>query len=175
MSEHTQSNVDGQVPTPERQADILAIQDLAIAYGHAVDDRDWARWRALFTDDAELDYTHSGGIAGGIDEVAEWMPGALAAFTWSLHSAFTHEIRFTGPDTAVGRVHLFNRNGVEWEGRMELCDVGGVYLDEYRRVGDGWRFSRRTERTDYITGGAFAAVVREVAAKAAPDRRPPTG
>ena len=168
-------HADGLVPTPERQADILAIQGLAIAYGHAVDDRDWPRWRALFTDDAELDYTHSGGIAGGIDEVAAWMPEALSAFVWSLHSVMTHEIRFTGPDTAVGRAHLFNRNGAEWDGRLELLDVGGAYLDDYRRVGDSWRFSRRSERTDYITGGDFAAVIREVAAATTPDRRPPIG
>ena len=172
---HPEPGPDGRVPTPERQGDLLAIQDLVIAYGHAVDDRDWPRWRALFTDDAELDYTHSGGIAGGIDEVAAWMPDALGGFVWSLHSVFTHEIRFTGPDTAVGRAHLFNRNGVEWDGRTELFDVGGAYLDEYRRVGDAWRFSRRSERTDYITGGGFAAVVRNVAASTAPDRRPPNG
>ena len=176
MSDTTPEPVpDGLVPTPEREADILAIQDLAIAYGHAVDDRDWSRWRALFTDDAELDYTHSGGIAGGIDEVAAWMPDALGAFAWSLHSVFTHEIRFTGADAAVGRAHLFNRNGVEWDGRMELCDVGGAYLDEYRRADGVWRFSRRAVRTYYITGGGFAAVVRDIAAAAAPDRRPPIG
>lgn len=166
---------DGRVPSPERQGDILAIQDLAVSYGHAVDDRDWQRWRALFTDDAELDYTHSGGIAGPIAEVAAWMPDALSAFTWSLHSVFTHEVRFTGADTATGRVHLFNRNGIEWNGRAELCDIGGLYLDDYRRVGDAWRFSRRVEQSHYITGGDFAALVRELAVKAAPDKPPPTG
>ncbi|MFZ4517100.1 MAG: nuclear transport factor 2 family protein [Microthrixaceae bacterium] len=170
-----QDHGDGRIPSPERVADRLAIQDLAVAYGFAVDDADWPRWRALFTDDAELDYTHSGGIAGGIEEVTAWMPQGLSVFTWSLHSVLTHEIRFTGPDTATGRVHLFNRNGVEWEGRMEFCDVGGLYLDEYRRVGDSWRFSRRTERSHYIAGGEFAALVRGLAATTAPDLRPPMG
>ncbi|MGZ6928796.1 MAG: nuclear transport factor 2 family protein, partial [Acidimicrobiia bacterium] len=45
---------DGRVRTPERQGDVLAIQELVVAYGHAVDDRDWARWEALFTVDAHI-------------------------------------------------------------------------------------------------------------------------
>ena len=39
---------DGRVPDPGRVADHLAIQDLATSYAHAVDDRDWVRWEALF-------------------------------------------------------------------------------------------------------------------------------
>ena len=175
MPDDPTPNVDGQVPNPERQGDLLAIGDLIVSYGMAVDDRDWDRWRALFTDDAVLDYTHSGGITGPIDEVAAWMPGGLSVFSWSLHSVLTHEIRFTGEGTATGRVHVFNRNGLEWDGEAEICDVGGLYLDEYRRVGDAWRFSRRVERSHYITGGRFAALVRDLAATTAPDLPRPAG
>ncbi len=171
----TAANADGRVAGPERLADLAAIRDLVVSYGFAVDDRDWVRWRALYTDDATLDYTHSGGIAGSVDEVAAWMPGATSIFVWSLHSVLTHEIRFTGADTATGRVHLFNRNGVEWDGAMELLDVGGLYQDEYRRVDGAWRFTRRVEHSHYITGGGLAAVVRELAATTAPDKRPPIG
>lgn len=173
--QHDTTSADGRVLDPDRQGDVLAIEDLVVAYGHAVDDRDWDRWRTLFTADAHLDYTHSGGIAGPIDEVAAWMPGALSVFSWSLHSVLTHEIRFTGPDSATGRAHLFNRNGLEWEGAAELCDVGGLYLDEYVRTGSAWRFASRTEHTHYVTGGRFAAVVRDLAASTAPDRPAPMG
>ena len=103
------------------------------------------------------------------------MPDAMSAFAWSLHSVLTHEIRFTSESTATGRVHLFNRNGIDWNGKLEICDVGGRYLDEYRREGDVWRFSRRVEESLYITGGEFAALVRDLASTAAPDRTPPQG
>jgi hypothetical protein len=166
---------DGRVRSPERQGDVLAIQELAIAYGHAVDDRDWVRFEALFAPDAHIDYLHSGGITGTPAEIAAWMPEGLAMFTWSLHSVLTHEIRFTGADTATGRVHLFNRNGLEWKGQPEIFDVGGRYLDEYRRTGDTWRFSRRVEETLYASGGEFAAIVRDLAARTAPDRPRPIG
>ena len=36
-------NQDGRIPDEARQGDILAIEDLAISYAHAVDDRDWLR------------------------------------------------------------------------------------------------------------------------------------
>ncbi len=47
---------DGVVLEPARVADHLAIQDLAAAYAHALDDRDWARWEALFTPHARIDH-----------------------------------------------------------------------------------------------------------------------
>ena len=171
----TNEPADGSVVSAERQGDMLAIGDLVVSYGFAVDDKDWTRWEALFTPDAFIDYTHSGGITGTPAEIAAWLPGAMEAFMWTMHSVLTHEIRFTGPDTATGRLHLFNRNAIEWKGTTEFSDVGGLYLDEYRKVGDAWRFSRRVERTYYVTGGEFAALVRGLAATTAPDQMPPTG
>ena len=160
------THTDGQVRTDERIADQLAIQDLATAYAYAVDDRDWGRWEALFTPDARIDYTSAGGIAGTPAEVAAWMPDAMAVFTWCLHTTATHEVRFTGADTAIGRVHVINRNGVVWEGAEELFDVTAVYEDTYVRAGDAWRISQRVERTLSLAGGGFAAMIRTVAASA---------
>lgn len=157
------ASADGRVLDHGRVADHLAIQDLATAYAYAVDGRDWVRWEALFTPDAHVDYTAAGGIAGTAAEVAAWMPGAMAIFTFCLHTTATHEIRFTGPDTATGRVHVFNRNGVDWEGEAEIFDVSAVYKDTYQRVGDGWRIGGRTERTLCLTGGRFADMIRDIA------------
>ncbi len=159
------SHIDGQVQE-DRLADRAAIQDLAIAYGYAVDDRDWERWGALFLQDAWIDYTSAGGIAGSRDELVEWMPNATAAFKMCMHSVLTHEIHFTAGDQARGRLHLFNRNEVEWNGELELLDVGGVYEDEYRKIGDTWKFASRVERCTYISGGGFAEMLRGIVADA---------
>jgi hypothetical protein len=162
MSTDDGHQADGQVLDPGRVADHLAIRDLATAYAYAVDDRDWTRWEALFLPDALVDYTSASGIAGTPAEVAAWMPGAMAV----------HEIRFTGPDRATGRVHVFNRNGVDWEGANELFDVGAVYDDVYARVGSRWRFARRVEHTVYVGGGGFARMILRMAEAAAGDDRP---
>lgn len=159
----TDALTDGAIPTPARAGDVLAIQDLVTAYAHAVDDRDWVRWEALFLPDAPIDYTSAGGIAGSPRELAAWMPDAMAAFTWCMHSTSTHEIRFTGSDDATGRVHVFNRNGAQWEGEREVVDVSAVYVDRYRRTDAGWRFAERIEHTKSITGGPFAELIAKAA------------
>ncbi len=166
---------DGRVSGPERLADQLAIQDLVTSYAYAVDDRDWGRWEALFLPDALVDYTSASGIAGTPREVAAWLPDAMSVFAFCLHTTSTHEIRFTGPDAARGRVHAFNRNGVEWEGRNELFDVGVIYEDTYARTGSAWRFASRIERTIYFGGGAFAEMILGLARAAATDRPAPFG
>lgn len=153
---------DGKVTDAPRLGDIAAIEDLAIAYAYAVDDRDWVRWEALFEPDGFVDYRAAGGIAGTPSEVARWMPDALAVFTFCLHSISTHEIRFSGDDRASGRVHVLNRNGIEWEGSAEIMDVGAIYHDEYARHGDRWLISRRVEDTRYVHGGRFAEIVRSM-------------
>ncbi len=173
MADPSDQGSDGRIHTPERVADLMAIQDLANAYAHAVDDLDWPRWQALFLPDAHIDYTSAGGIEGTPAELAAWMPAALSVFTVSMHTTTTHEIRFTGADVATGRVHVVNRNGVQGEGSAEIVDVGAVYYDTYRRVGNAWRFASRVEHTKFITGGAFADVIRDAASSVG--RTPPFG
>ena len=169
-------SVDGEIHGPDRLADIVAIENLATSYAYAVDDGDWVRWEALFVPGGYIDYTSAGGIDGTPAELAAWMPGALSAFTFCLHTTSTHEIRFTGPADATGSVHVFNRNGVNWQGRAEFVDVGAVYEDTYTRYGTGWRIARRIEHTTYITGGEFADLIRGVAASTTRDgRTPPFG
>jgi hypothetical protein len=175
MSDRSGVDQNGVVHDADSVADVLAIQDLVTSYAYAVDDRDWQRWEALFLPDARIDYTSAGGIAGTPAELAAWMPDALSVFEFCLHSTSTHEIRFTGPDTASGRVHVFNRNGVRREGEAEIVDVGAVYEDTYARDGDRWRFASRVEHTTYMTGGGFAAMIRNAATATSSKRPPPFG
>ena len=153
-------NQDGRMPDEARQGDILAIEDLAISYAHAVDDRDWGRWETLFTPDAVVDYTSAGGIMGNPAELAAWFPEAFAAFEWCMHSMSTHEIRFSGEDEATGRVHVLNRNGVRVDGEAEILDIGAVYQDRYVRQDGRWLFAERIEHTRYIDGGKFAEMLK---------------
>ena len=163
---------DGTPLSPSRLADRQAINDLAIAYAHAVDDQDWARWEALFLPDALIDYRSSGGITGTPAEIAAWMPDAMSAFVWSMHSISTPEIRFVDDDHATGRIHLHNRNGVEWDGEAEILDVMGFYHDTYVRQDGRWRFASRVEQTLAFAGGRFADLVRDAAASMHQDDQP---
>jgi hypothetical protein len=143
-------------PTLEDRA---LIGDLVVAYAYAIDERNWPAFEALFTPDAHIDYRSAGGMAGTPAEVAAWMPQALSLFTWTLHSAFTHRLRATGPDAVEGAIHMFARHGLVWEGTPEVMDVSGVYHDRYVRTPEGWRFAARREETRGVTGGKFAALL----------------
>jgi hypothetical protein len=175
MSNDRDVEQSGLVRDDRRVADLLAIQDLVTSYAHAVDDGDWQRWEALFLPDARIDYTSAGGIAGTPAQLVAWMPQALSVFEFCLHFTSTHEVRFTGPDAATGRVLVHSRNGVRWEGEPEIVDVGAVYEDTYARRGDHWRFSGRVEHTTSVTGGRFAAIIRDAAAGASTGRPVPFG
>ena len=47
-------------------SDRLEITDVLTRYTRAIDTGDWDRLDTVFTPDAEIDYTESGGIAGGV-------------------------------------------------------------------------------------------------------------
>ena len=59
-------------------ADRIEINDLLTRYAHAVDTKDWALYRTVFTADAHIDYESAGGIKGDLETVADW----LEADTW---------------------------------------------------------------------------------------------
>ena len=88
-------------------ADRIAISDFLTAYSRAVDTKDWALFRSLFTEDAEIDYTSSGGIAGGVEEVATWMESTMAMFSTTQHIIANETVAIDG-DTASVQAVLFN-------------------------------------------------------------------
>lgn len=53
--------------------DRLAIDEVVTGYAVAVDDGDWAAYRALFTASGRADYRSAGGIEGPL---ARWQTGS---------------------------------------------------------------------------------------------------
>ncbi len=62
-------------------ADRFAIDDLMVRYIDAIDTKDWDLLDTVFTPDAILDYTTSGGpdAKGTYPEIKKWLQNALAA------------------------------------------------------------------------------------------------
>ena len=121
-------------------ADRLAISDFLTDYARAVDTKDWALFRSLFTDDAEIDYTSSGGIAGGPDEVVTWMENTMSMFSTTQHIITNETVAIDG-DTASVQAVLFNP--MVFDGAETLSfTCGGGYDHDLVRDGDG-RKSRR--------------------------------
>ncbi len=130
--------------TLEALEDRLALQQLAWAYCHAIDRRDFILLRSLYHDDAIDD--HGSLFCGSPDEYVAWLPSMLA--NWSATAHLIHNM-------------LFLIDGEQAEG--ELCATAyhravdgtrefighGRYLDEYRRRDGVWRIFRRTLVVDW--------------------------
>ncbi|ANI42472.1 nuclear transport factor 2 family protein [Mycolicibacterium vaccae] len=117
-------------------SDRLEIEALVHKYARAVDTRDWDLWRSLFTDEAVVDYSSAGAIAGSRDEVAAWLEQALSAMQMMQHFISNIEAEIDG-DTAQVRAMFYNP--MKLPGMDELSYCGGYYHHTLVRTPDGWR------------------------------------
>jgi hypothetical protein len=138
----------------QRVSDELEIAALLNRYARAVDTKDWALYRSVFTVDAHIDYSSAGAAAGSRDEVADWLSQGFAAIPMSMHYITNIESDITG-DTA--RVRAMFYNPMQLPGMSELSYCGGYYHHELVRTPDGWR-SRdlREENVWFVNAPASA-------------------
>ncbi len=118
-------------------ADELEITALLNAYARAVDGKDWATYRSLFTDDAHIDYSSAGAVAGSRDEVTDWLANGFGAIPMSMHYITNIEILENTGDTATVRAMFYNP--MQLPGMDELSYCGGYYHHDMVRTPDGWR------------------------------------
>jgi len=137
--------------TEAELADRIEIDDLLTRYATAVDTRDWDLYQSVFTADAVIDYTSSGGIRGELAEVTEWLSDALSGFSMSQHMVTNRDIRVTG-DAATSRSYFYNPMGrTKRDGTLALMFVGGYYRDRLRRTDTGWRIVERIQDTAWLS------------------------
>lgn len=120
----------------QRISDELEIAALLNRYARAVDTQDWTLYRSVFTDDAHIDYSSAGAIAGVRDEVADWLSEAFSVIPWSMHQITNVECDIDG-DTA--RVRAMFYNPMQLAGMADVTHCGGFYHHEMVRTPDGWR------------------------------------
>ena len=137
------------------------LLQLMTRYANACDDRDWVRYRSVFTADAWIDYTEACGRAGSVEEIVPWMERIMdpRLLPSSQHMLANLEFQRSG-DTASGRAQYFNPDVfVENDRKVGLIN-GGVYRFDARREDTGWRLSRlhakllwstRAELTEFAT------------------------
>ena len=120
-------------------SDRIEIDDLITTYTRAVDTLDWARFDTVFTPDATIDYTASGGIQGTRDEVRDWLAETLPMFSTMQHYVCQKEVTLDG-DTAEARIYLMNPMAIaQPDGGTWRMEFGGYYLHQLVRTPDGWR------------------------------------
>eukprot|EP01062_Namystynia_karyoxenos_P030313 TRINITY_DN22660_c0_g1_i1.p2 TRINITY_DN22660_c0_g1~~TRINITY_DN22660_c0_g1_i1.p2 ORF type:complete len:212 (+),score=77.57 TRINITY_DN22660_c0_g1_i1:75-638(+) len=144
-------------------ADRQDVINSFVAYTDAVDRSDWAAYRELFTEDAEIDYEAAGGRKGGPKEISEWLESAFSFFIGAQHLVSNFNVTVTG-DRATIRCMFHNPVGLRhlpWPRPFFL--VGGWYnVELVRQPGGNWLIQRLWEEIAYnqaFTNAVLLAVL----------------
>lgn len=130
-------------------SDRREIDDLLIAYCHAIDSHGWDELDRVFTPDAFIDYTACGGPKGQYPEIKIFLAEALPRFAYAQHIISTSRIRLAG-DRAEGRTICSNPVGVRQpDGSVRHMVYALWYIDEMVRTPDGWRLASRCEQLSH--------------------------
>lgn len=132
--------------TLQEVSDRMEIADLITRYSSAIDRRAWADLDPLFTEDAVLDYTSTGGIRGTLPEHKAYNAEVLTTFKGTQHLMALPVVEVEG-DTATARTICFNPMVVD---DKRVFFVGLWYHDRLLRTSTGWRFVERVEECSYF-------------------------
>ena len=127
-------------------SDRMEIADLITRYSSAIDRRAWDDLDELFTEDAVLDYTTTGGIKGTLPEHKAYNAEVLVSFKGTQHLMALPVVELDG-DTATARTICFNPMVVD---DARVFFVGLWYHDRLLRTPTGWRFVERVEECSYF-------------------------
>jgi len=132
--------------------DRIEVEELLTLYCTAIDTRAFALLDRVFTHDATIDYTRSGGIHGTLPEIKEWLAKALAPFVVVQHLVSNFVIA-TNDDLGTSVCSFFNPMGLPRpDGSVHTFFCGGFYRDRLLRTPAGWRISERVNDQRYLHG-----------------------
>ena len=146
----------------ERALQILidkdAIRELVQCYSRAVDRKDIALLRDLYTEDATD--THGDTYDGPASGLCDYIEGSMGHMIYGGHHACNHMISVEG-DEGNGEVYAICYHIVPGPDGTQVEDFMLVrYIDNYLRCADGkWRFAKRvvtydvTRRRPFEGGG----------------------
>ena len=127
-------------------SDRIEIGDVLVRYTRAIDTFDWDRLDTVFTADAQIDYTESGGIAGSYQEAKPWLAEVLPAFFRKLmHTLGQVEVEHRGDEADVTAYFHNPMTMDDGAGGEKVVEIGGLYHHTMTRTPDGWRSRRLHE------------------------------
>ena len=123
--------------------DERGICDALYRFAEGIDLRDWDLYRSAFTDEITFDYTSHRPGSTGVVRADEWVARARRRFETldaTQHTMTNPRITIKG-DRATCAMYVEAWHSVEVSGTTVHCTLGGRYLNELERHGDGWRIS----------------------------------
>ncbi len=136
-------------------SDRAEINDVLIRYTLAIDTGAFDGLDTVFTPDAQIDYSESGGTVGAFPEVKPWLAENLPAFsTKRMHTLGQVAIEYgASRDEAAVTAYFHNPMLIsDGAGGERLVEVGGLYHHTMTRTADGWRSRRLHEQVVWTRG-----------------------
>ena len=115
------------------------LQDVMLSYAAAVDDRDMARYRACFMDDAEIVGFGEATITGA-DAWTTLVESQLKAFSSTQHLMSPQLATISG-DTASARTDVQALHVLK-DSDGAMFTLWATYLTDFVRKSEGWKITR---------------------------------
>ena len=135
--------------TLQELSDRAEISDLIVGYSYAVDSHDWDALDDIFTADATLDFTATGGERGALPAIKTWFERVLNLFAGHQHLVAPSKIDIDG-DRATARTLCHNPMWRAQDGGTQVLYVGLWYVDTLVCTEHGWRISDRRQEGGYV-------------------------
>ncbi len=134
----------------EALSDRLAINDLMIRYAYAVDFGHYDWFDEIFTADAKIDYSATGGPTGTVADVKAYLPTAFRLFAGRQH-LIANTIAEIDSDTASAKTMCHNPMTFRLKGgNTHTAFFGLWYIDDLVRVDGVWRITERRQQLSYM-------------------------
>ena len=130
-------------------ADEKAIIDVTVAYTWALDTRQFADLRHVFTEDAVGDL--AGQHCAGLEAITARIERPLSRLDVTQHVVTNHQVQVDG-EIATCRCYLVGQHVKHGTDGGDTFIMAGVYDDELRRTADGWRIVHRTLTITWTDG-----------------------
>lgn len=132
--------------------DRQAVSDLMLAFGAALDAKDWDAYAELFLEDGK--FTIEGQARHGREEIVAGPRRDLDRYAALQHFSTNHKVAVDG-DKATSSHYLIAIH-VPDSGAMELHgDAGGRYDCSVVRTADGWKFAEVELHVFWRAGETF--------------------
>ena len=107
-------------------SDKVEINELLARYCHALDEKDWHSFQAIFLPDAILDFTAFGGPKGSPAELQEFFVPILGSLASTQHTVSTVKIDLAGNSATARSAAIVPMTGMTPEGK-ETTFVSGLW------------------------------------------------
>jgi SnoaL-like domain len=145
-------DTEDRMYTQQGLSDRFEIADLLTRYTVAIDRGEWDRLDTVFTGDARIDYTATGGIAGSFAEVKDWLARTLPMFARRQHVIGQADVRLE-QDAATVTAYFLNPLVLSQEdGSEQVWEFGGYYHHRLVRTDAGWRSRELVEELAWKRG-----------------------